>query len=133
VVLSVEVTPTTPATITDIPLTSCRHLRTIRGTVAEILARASEFGEDYLRVYVREAARAGLREEIEEALPNAVQIRIDEEFAAPKTVSRPQAGPDRTPGELFADYCGERNVDDPRVRELFDRLHDEASSAQPTV
>ncbi|MFL6126132.1 AAA family ATPase [Actinophytocola sp.] len=52
VVLSVEVTPTTPATVTAVPMTQGRRLRTVRGTVAELLARATEFGDDYLRVYV---------------------------------------------------------------------------------
>ncbi len=129
VVLSVEVTPSTPAKVTDIPLTAARRLRTVRGTVAELVARSATFGDDHLRVYVREPARAGLHEEIQDALPNAVQIQIDREFAGRGTTSRPQTtASDRTPGQLFADYCGEQNVDDTRVRDLFDRLHDEATS-----
>ena len=129
VVLAVEVTPNTPAKITDIPLTAARRLRTVLGSAAEIVAQSHMFGDDYLRVYVREAARAGLHEEIQEALPNAVQIRIDPDFASHTTTSRPQTTPpDRTPSQLFADYCGEQNVDDTRVRALFDRLHDEATS-----
>jgi exonuclease SbcD len=129
VVLSVEVTPTTPAKITEIPLTSGRKLRTVHGTVAELVGRAAEFGEDYLRVYVREATRAGLREEIQEALPNALEIRIDPEFAAPIAASGSErAVADRSPGELFASYCEERTVDDKRVQALFARLHDDETS-----
>ncbi len=82
VVCLVEMTPTTPARITDIPITAGRRLRTVSGTVAEIVGRADELGDDYLRVYVREPARAGLREDITDALPNALEVRIDPEFAA---------------------------------------------------
>src|SRR4029079_14390340 len=113
VVLSVEVSPATPAQITDIPLTAGRKLRTVHGTVAELVGRAGEFGDDYLRVYVREATRAGLREEIQEALPNALEIRIDPEFAAPVTTpGGDRAVAERSPGELFAAYCAERTVED---------------------
>lgn len=115
--------------ITEIPLTSGRKLRTVHGTVAELVGRAAEFGEDYLRVYVREATRAGLREEIQEALPNALEIRIDPEFAAPITASGGErAVADRSPGELFAAYCDERTVADKRVQALFARLHDDETS-----
>jgi exonuclease SbcD len=97
--------------------------------VAELVGRAEEFGEDYLRVYVREATRAGLREEIQEALPNALEIRIDPEFAAPVTTAGgDRAIADRSPGELFASYCEERTVEDKRVKSLFARLHDEETS-----
>ena len=95
VVCLVEATPTTPARITDIPITAGRRLRTVSGTVAEIVARADELGEDYLRVYVREPARAGLREDITDALPNALEVRIDPEFAAEVNPQGPQDRPDR--------------------------------------
>ena len=103
--------------ITDVPITAGRRLRTVTGTVAELLARAAELQGDYLRVQVREKARAGLREELQDALPNALEVRIDPEFAA--AVNAGSAGAShagRTPGELFADYLAERQVDDPRVR-----------------
>ena len=74
---------------------------------------------------MRENARAGLREEVTELLPNALEVRIDPEFAAPVNGSRPSSGgADRSPGELFHEYLGARSVDDRRVEELFARLHD---------
>jgi exonuclease SbcD len=87
---------------------------------------ADQVGEDYLRVWVREQARAGLRDEVLGLLPNALEVRIDPEFAGAVTGSRPSGGPgvERTPGELFADYCASRSVADPRVAALFGRLHD---------
>ncbi|HEY2206839.1 MAG TPA: exonuclease subunit SbcD [Pseudonocardia sp.] len=129
VVCLVEASPGTPARVTDVPVTSGRRLRTLRGTVAELAALAPTVGADYLRVWVREQARAGLRDEVLELLPNALEVRIDPEFAAPVDGSRPVTGPgsEHTPGELFAQYCADHSVADQRVAQLFARLHDEVS------
>jgi exonuclease SbcD len=126
VVCLVEATPTTPARVTDIPITTARRLRTLRGTVEELGVLAGTVGDDLLRVWVRESARAGLREEVTGLLPNALEVRIDPEFATPVSGSRPASGPgaERTPLELFGEYCATRNTDDPRLDVLFARLHD---------
>jgi exonuclease SbcD len=126
----VEATPTTPARVTDIPVTAGRRLRTVRGTVAELEAEADTFGEDYLRVWVREAARAGLREAVASVLPNALEVRIDPEFAAPVKGSRTEAADavSRTPGQLFADYCASVAVADAKVAALFSELHEEVTA-----
>jgi exonuclease SbcD len=128
VVVLVEATPTTPARTVDLPLESGRRLRTVRGTVTELADQAAQVGDAYLRVYVNEPTRAGLREEVLDLLPNALEIRIDPLYAS-TTVSRPAAATDRTPGELFGAYCDERDVDDARVRALFDVLHDTLTSS----
>jgi DNA repair protein SbcD/Mre11 len=131
VVCLVEATPSTPARVTDIPLTSGRRLRTVRGTVAELEAQADTFGEDYLRVWVREPTHAGLREAVAGILPNALEVRIDPEFAAPARSGRADAADvTRTPGQLFADFCASVRVADPRVAALFAELHDEVISAE---
>ncbi len=132
VVLLVEATPGTPARVTDIPVTAGRRLRTVHGTVAELAALRGEVGDDLLRVWVRERARAGLREEVTDLLPNALEVRIDPEFAAAVEGSRPSSGAvaDRSPGELFHEYLGSRSVDDRRVEELFARLHDRVGEAR---
>jgi exonuclease SbcD len=130
VVCLVEATPSTPARITDLAVTAGRRLRTVRGTVDEIVARAGEFGDDYLRVYLREAARAGLREEVTDALPGALEVRIDPEFAVSGSDRPPRTDHrDRSPAELFADFCAARGVADERVQALFGQLHDEVTSA----
>ena len=126
----VEATPSTPARVTDIPVTSGRRLRTVRGTVPELEAAAGTFGQDYLRVWVREPARAGLRETVAGILPNALEVRIDPEFAAQDRAGRADAADVRkSPGQLFADYCGSENVADSRVAALFSELHEEVTSA----
>jgi exonuclease SbcD len=132
VVLLVEATPTTPARVTDISITAGRRLRTLHGTVAELAAVRDTVADDLLRVWVRERARAGLREEVTDLLPNALEVRIDPEFAAPVTGSRPAGGPgaDRSPGELFHEYLGAKEVADRRVEELFARLHDRVTTVK---
>ncbi|MET9225841.1 exonuclease subunit SbcD [Lentzea sp. NPDC003310] len=129
VVVLVEATPTTPAKVTDVPLTAGRRLRTETGTLAELRERAEEFGDDYLRLYLREPARAGLFEDVHAALPNGLQVRIDPEFAGTDAPRAAAAAEQRAPGELFAAYCAERGVADQRVEELFARLHDEVTTA----
>jgi DNA repair protein SbcD/Mre11 len=133
VVCLVEAAPGIPARVTDIPVTSGRRLRTVHGTLAELeaQARAGAFGEDYLRVYLREPSRAGLRDDTVAILPNALEVRIDPEFAPQPATAPGPAGPRaaRTPGELFADYCATRDVSDPRVAALFRELHDEVTAA----
>jgi exonuclease SbcD len=130
VVCLVEAAPGIPARITDIPVTAGRRLRTVHGTLAQLEAQADSFGEDYLRVYLQEPTRAGLRDDTVAVLPNALEVRIDPEFAAPLRPERSQAARGaRTPGQLFADYCATRNVEDPRVAALFGELHDEVTAA----
>jgi DNA repair protein SbcD/Mre11 len=132
VVCLVEASPGTPARVTDVPITSGRRLRTVRGTLAELAERAASFGQDYLRVWLCEPTRAGLRDDAAAILPNVLEVRIDPEFAAP---SRP-GGPDtssviRTPDQLFAEFCAtqDKPVQDPRVMALFRELHDEVTAA----
>ncbi len=130
VVCLVEATPGTPARITNIPVTSGRRLRTVYGTLDELAAQADSYGEAYLRVYLREQSRAGLRDDTVALLPNALEVRIDPEFAAPLRPSRPAADRGvRTPGQLFAEYCAAREVADPRVAALFAELHDEVTAS----
>jgi len=132
VVCVVEATPSTPAKVTDIPVTSGRRLRTVHGTLEELEAKKDGFGEDYLRVFLQEKVRAGLRDDAMEILPNALQVRIDPDFletASEANDRKPEkdAAP-RTPEQLFADYCAERQVDDSRVAALFRELQDEVAS-----
>jgi DNA repair protein SbcD/Mre11 len=126
VVLVVEAGVGTPAAVTEVPVTSARALRIVSGTLAELTALAPALGEAYLRVLVREPARAGLREQVQELLPNALEVRIDAGVADARAVG-PSAA-DRTPGELFAEFCGQRGVADPAVEALFARLHDQVVS-----
>ena len=70
----------------------------MRGTVAELSVLGEMVGDDFLRVWVREPARAGLREEVTALLPNALEVRIDPEFAAPARRRAAVAGAGTHPG-----------------------------------
>ena len=131
VVCVVEARPSVPARVTDIPITSGRRLRTVRGTLPELEAQAASFGDDYLRVWLREPTRAGLRDDTVAILPNVLEVRIDPAFAGPSRTERPTAAAYavRSPGQLFADYCASEQVEDARVAALFGELYDEATAA----
>ncbi|NYF57771.1 exonuclease SbcCD subunit D [Micromonospora purpureochromogenes] len=120
----VEVTAQTAAQIREVPVPAAVPLRTVRGTLAELAELTPP--EGWLRVFVREQPRAGLREEVQELLPRALEIRIDPELvAAPGSGTRVAQRAGRSPRELFADYLDSRGHDDDGVRELFDELFEE--------
>ena len=130
VVCLVDAAPGIPARVTDIPVSSGRRLRTVRGTLADLESRSAAFGEDYLRVYVCEPVRAGLRDDTLAILPNALEVRIDPEFTTADRTRGPQTAREpRTPAQLFDEYCATRGVTDPRVAALFARLHDEVTAS----
>jgi exonuclease SbcD len=121
----VEVTAGSPARTRDVMITAATPLRTVRGTLDE-LATVSDEGA-WLRVYVRERPRAGLRETVQEMLPRALEVRIDPDVLAeldPAAARAPrQSG--RAPGEMFGDYLDAHGHADPDVAALFDRLYAE--------
>jgi DNA repair protein SbcD/Mre11 len=120
----VEVTTTTAARIREEPVTAATALRTVRGTLAQLAEITPP--EGWLRVYVREQPRAGLREEVQQLLPRALEIRIDPELVpAPGTGTRVAQRSGRSPRQLFADYLDSRGHADEGVRELFDELLEE--------
>ncbi|GAB2957263.1 exonuclease SbcCD subunit D [Micromonospora polyrhachis] len=119
----VEVTATTTAKVREVPVTVGTPLRTVRGTLDELAA--IDDSDAWLRVYVRETPRAGLREEVQELLPRALEVRVDPELLAaagpPRTAQR--AG--RSPRDLFGDYLTSRGHTDDDVRDLFHQLLEE--------
>ena len=127
-VLIVDAAPGVPAKVTDVPVTSARALRTVRGSLAELTALEID-PADLLKVVVTEPARAGLREDVRELFPNALEVQVARDAAAP--AARPeQARADRAPGDLLRDYLRSRDVTDPRVEALFARLHDDVLTGE---
>jgi exonuclease SbcD len=125
VVNLVDVRPGLPAEVTPVPLTAGRRLRTLRGTVVDVLAAAQDVPEgDHLRVVLDEKPRAGMADEVRERLPAAVEVVLaprDAEVSVPTDHDR--LG--RTPQALFREYLAERDVTDDRMVALFDELVDE--------
>lgn len=121
----VDVSADRAARVTDLRITAGTGLRTIRGTLAE-LAEITP-GEDWLRVFITEPPRAGLREQVQALLPRALEVRVDPTLlpdpAATRAGAAGRAG--RGPGELFADYLTQRGHADDATVALFHRLHDE--------
>jgi exonuclease SbcD len=116
----VEVSAATAAMVREVPVPVTVALRTVRGTLEEL--SKMEVGDAWLRVYVAESARAGLREQVQEMFPRALEIRV--ESAAPLDKARPsRVG--KSASELFADYLAHKGSDDKQTQALFDRLYEE--------
>jgi exonuclease SbcD len=123
----VDVTTTTTAKTREVPIGAAARLRTVRGTL-EQLAELDP-GDAWLRVIVREQPRAGLREEVQDLLPRALEVRIDPELVPAPGGARSAQRAGRSPRELFADYLDSRgNAGDDGVRDLFDQLYDEVGT-----
>ncbi|RZU49553.1 exodeoxyribonuclease I subunit D [Krasilnikovia cinnamomea] len=123
----VDVAADRAARVRHVPVTSARPLRTVRGTL-EQLGTVQE-PDAWLRVYVREAPRVGLREDVQELLPNALEVRIDPDMVPDRAGQRMAQRAGRSPRELFGDYLDSRDGAEDGVRELFDELYDEVSQS----
>ena len=123
-VLMVEASPSAPAKIEPVALTSGRALRTIRGKLEELRALSGTTGDDFLRVIVEEKASVGLGDEVRELFPDAVKVIVE---SGDKTEGRSPGAHQQSlsPGELFRAYLSERDVADERLVKLFDELHEE--------
>jgi DNA repair protein SbcD/Mre11 len=110
----VEVTARGTAKTRQVPVTSAVPLRTVRGTLEELATL--DTGEAWLRVYVREQPRAGLRETVQDLLPRALEVRIDPDLL-PATATTRTVRTGRTAGELFAEYLAARGHADEEVYE----------------
>ena len=126
-VVLVEAHPGQPAIYEQRPLTGGRQLRTLTGTVDELTRQAEHVGDDLLRLVVNEPTFVGLREQLHDALPNTLQIRIAEEYAAqPATDTASFETVQQTsPHDLFNDYLTQRQLSDPKLLALFDELLEE--------
>jgi exonuclease SbcD len=122
----VDVSTTAAARVREVPVTSATPLRTVRGTLAEL--EALDTGDAWLRVSVREAPRAGLREDVQALLPRALEVRVDPDMMPSSDASeRAAERAGRSPRELFAAYLEQRGHADESVRALFDELYAEVS------
>ena len=123
----VDVTATTSAKVSYRTVDAAVPLRTLRDSLDELASMLVE-PDAWLRVYVREQPRAGLREEVQELLPRALEVRIDPTSLPelPQPVAQQRAS--RSPTELFAEYLGAKGIADAAVGTLFNELHDELVS-----
>lgn len=134
-VLLIEAEVGVPAAVREVPLTAGRRFRTVKGSLADLAAVASDdpgrAEHDYVRVVVLEKARVGLADEVRELFPGAVDIKIDSGGPEPKGTA-PVDRPGQSPHDLFGAYLDENGVDDARLLALFDDLLERALEADDT-
>jgi DNA repair protein SbcD/Mre11 len=128
-VLVVTATPGIRADARRVDISGGRELRTLRGSLDQVLAEGERAGDAYLRVILAESARAGLGDLVREKLPNALEVQLDDAHR-----QRPGAhGQDkpsragRSPLQLFGDYLREQDVADERIERMFAELLEEAA------
>lgn len=127
--LIVSAAPGIRADARPVAIAGGRRLRTLRGSLDQVIAEGEQAGDAYLRVILAEPARAGLGDLVREKLPGALEVQLDE-------AHRPRPGgagssrnarAGRGPVELFTDYLGEQGVADDRVTSLFATLLEETT------
>lgn len=131
----VRLEPGLPAKVQAIPLRCGKELRTLSGTLAEVLALAGTpvvtdtgRGLPWLRVKLDEPSRVGIADEVREALGEGV---VDVVLEHTRDAIAPRVRRDgRSPQQLFADYLAESDVVDPRLQSEFDLLLEDALLAQ---
>jgi exonuclease SbcD len=129
--LLVTAAPGVRADACPVPIPGGRNLRTLRGTLEQVIDDGEQDPEAWLRVILAEPARAGLGDLVRDKLPNALEVTLADEYR-PRLGSSGKDRPSRIgrgPVELFADYLREQNVDDPRLQAMFAELLDEATGA----
>jgi DNA repair protein SbcD/Mre11 len=115
-----------------VAIAGSRKLRTLRGSLDQVIAEGEQAGDAYLRVILAESARAGLGDLVREKLPNALEVQLDEAHRPRPGASggeRPsRAG--RPPLQLFGDYLKEQDVADERVERMFAELLEQMTDGQ---
>lgn len=125
-VLLVDAEPGKPVFVQTVTLESGTRLIQLAGSLEQVLARAPEVEGAYVKVVLDEKPRAGLNEEVREAIPGAVDVIVarPEEVGPRQRVDR--VG--RSPVQLLEAYLAAKGVDDPAVVELFRELEQEVVS-----
>ena len=73
----VEASPGWPARVTEVPLSSGRQLRDLRGTLDEVVAAGASAGDAWLRVFVTtDGPVPGIADRVREQLPNALDVHL---------------------------------------------------------
>jgi exonuclease SbcD len=129
--LVVTAEPGIRADARPVPIAGGRRLRTLRGTLDQVISEGEQAGDAYLRVVLAEPSRAGLGDLVRDKLPNALEVMLDDAHR-PRPGTRDGDRPSRigrSPVELFGDYLSEQNIDDPRITAMFAELLDEITGA----
>ena len=112
-----------PASVSELPLRTGRRLVSLSGTLQQVLARAGEVGDAYVKVFLDENARVGLADEVRAAIPNSVEVKLEGPDRARAQVEARQS---LQPAEAFGRFLADKAARDTRVEALFAELLDEA-------
>ena len=75
-----------------VPVSGARRLKTLRGTLDQVIEEGEQAGPAYLRVVLAEPARAGLGDLVREKLPGTLEVLLDD-------AHRPRPGGDPAAGQ----------------------------------
>lgn len=128
----VELVPGRPAAARSVPLDAGRPLRTLRGTLDQVMAAGRPDDDPWLRVLLTGRVPAGVADTVRDHLGDGVvDVRLDTRDADDDQPVAERIG--RPPQELFAAFLEERHVDDPRLGRLFaELLEDELAASDGT-
>src|SRR5215813_5641843 len=76
--LVVTAEPGIRADATAVPILGGRGLKTVRGTLDQVISDGEQAGDDYLRVVLAESGRAGLGDLVRDKLPNTLEVLLDD-------------------------------------------------------
>ncbi|HUG86967.1 MAG TPA: exonuclease SbcCD subunit D [Euzebya sp.] len=120
----VELVPGRPASVQVIGLDAGRPLRTLRGSLEQIMATPVPEDDPWLRVLLTGSVPAGVADTVRGHLgEGVVDVRLDHRDDVtgqplPERIGRP-------PQELFAAFLAERQISDERLPQLFTTLLEE--------
>lgn len=123
--LLVNAEPGRPASVEELPFSAGRRLMSIQGSLEQVLARADETGDAYVRVVLHESARVGLADEVRKVIPNAVEVILESPHQPRKSVEKRQG---LDPVDAFSRYLAERDAADQSVESLFAELLEEVGT-----
>ena len=131
-VVIVEAHPGRPAHVETVPLSAGRHLRDLKGSLAELQAQAADVGDDYLRVRVHlDGPVPGLTRQVRELLPNALEVvPVYPERERTESADRLR---NLSPEQMLADYH-QATYGSPvpaAVLDLFRSLQEDVDRATP--
>lgn len=119
----VEAHPGIPVKVREVRLSAGRRLLDVRGTLDEVVARAREVGDAYLRVFLTvDRPVPGIADRVREALPGALDVRLEYERAEPRPRAEPL--PSLSPrGQFVAYYRAQHGAEPgPELLEAFDEV-----------
>lgn len=128
-----DLQPGRPAAVDQVPLDAGRPLRTIRGTLEQVMATPPPEDDPWLRVLLTGRVPAGVADTVRDHLgEGVVDVRLDNRDERGDVPAIQRIG--QPPHQLFTAFLEERQVADERLPRLFaDLLEEELAVAGGAV